>query len=78
MEGDLDRAEQSQQDKQQSDNDHENADDLSDLSGYRLIDLECLTLGNALKNAHRCKRVSDAWVINFSFRKRAYFIQIDF
>ena len=54
MEGDLDQAEQSQQDKQQSDNDHENADDLSDLSGYRLIDLECL--GNALKNAHRCKK----------------------
>ena len=54
MEGDLDQAEQSQQDKQQSDNDHENADDLSDLSGYRLIDLECL--GNALKNAHRCKQ----------------------
>ena len=52
MEGDLDQAEQSQQDKQQSD--HENADDLSDLSGYRLIDLE--SLGNALKNAHRCKK----------------------
>ena len=54
MEGDLDQAEQSQQDKQQSDNDHESADDLSDLSGYRLTDLECL--GNALKNAHRCKK----------------------
>ena len=24
------------------------------------------------------KRVSDTWVINFSFRKMAYFIQIDF
>ena len=78
MEGDLDQAEQSQQDKQHSDNDNENADDLSDLSGYRLTDLECLALGNALKNAHRCKRVSDTSVINFSFRKRAYFIQIVF
>ena len=37
MEGDLGQAERSQQDKQQSDNDHENADDLSDLSGYRLM-----------------------------------------
>ena len=54
MEGDLDQAEQSQQDKQQSDNDHENADDLSDLSGYRLIHLECL--GNVLKIARRCKK----------------------
>ena len=54
MEGDLDQAEQSQQDKQQSDNDHDNADDLSGPFGYRLIDLQCL--GNALKNAHRCKK----------------------
>ena len=51
MEGDLDQAEQSQQDKQQTDNVHENADDLSDLSGYRLVNL-----GNALKNTHKCKK----------------------